>query len=224
MISIVIPMYEEEAIRISEWRRIRMLKVKSSAVFSSTVILFTLLFGEITRQAVYAQDIYDDLRLKYREKLTGYNPNTPYDLSDPHIQGYIERLDNAAGNYWQSMNKITHVWDDLEEPSAEDSAELLSIYQRLETMTKAWATYGSEYYQNVQLLNDVIAGLDWLYENRYNENTSQYDNYWEWEIGIPLRLNDMVILLYDVLTSEQIDNHTRAVDHFTATVIRIHIF
>ncbi len=195
-----------------------MSKVKPSLLFRLTVVLFALLFGARTSPALHAEDEYDVLRLKYREKLTGYDPSAPYDLSDPHIQSYIERLDTAAGNYWRSLNPTTHVWDDLEEPSAEDSAALLSIYQRLETMVRAWATYGSGYYQSAQLLNDVIASLDWLYENRYNENTSQYDNWWQWEIGIPWYLNDTVILLYDALTSEQINNYMRAVDHFTPNV------
>jgi len=194
------------------------LKAKPSVVFSLTVVLFALLFGARTSPALHAEDEYDVLRLKYREKLTGYDPSAPYDLSDPHIQSYIERLDAAAGNYWHSMNQTTHVWDDLEEPSAEDSAVLLSIFERLETMARAWATYGSAYYQSAQLLNDVMAGLDWLCENRYNENTSPYDNWWHWEIGIPWYLNDTVILLYDALTSEQINNYMRAVDHFTPNV------
>jgi len=162
--------------------------------------------------------VYDVLRLKYREKLTGYDPGTPYDLSDPHIQSYIDRLDEATESFWQSMNQTTHVWDDLEDASAEDSAELYSIYQRLGAMAGAWAAYGSRYYQNTQLLNDVIAGLDWLYQNRYNENTSPYDNWWYWEIGIPWILNDVVILLYDTLTPVQINNYMRAIDHFAPTV------
>jgi regulation of enolase protein 1 (concanavalin A-like superfamily) len=61
-------------------------------------------------------------------------------------------------------------------------------------------------------------GLDWLYENRYNGHISPYDNWWHWEIGIPWILNDVVILLYDVLTPEQINNYMRAIDHFTPTV------
>ncbi len=195
-------------------------KVTPSLLFRLTVVLFALLFGARTSPALHAEDEYDVLRLKYREKLTGYDPSSPYDLADSHIQSYIERLDTAAGNYWRSLNPTTHVWDDLEEPSAEHSAELLSIFERLGTMVRAWATYGSTYYQSAQLLNDVIAGLDWLYENRYNENTSQYDNYWEWEMGIPLRLNDMAVLLYDALTSDQVENYMRAIDHFAPNVYK----
>ncbi len=195
-----------------------MFEIKLSAVCGLITILSALLLGQTTLGAVYTEDVYDALRLKYRQKLTGYDPSAPYDLSDPHIRSYIERLDQAAGNYWQSMNHTTHVWDDLEGPSAEDSAALYSIYQRLGAMARAWATYGSGYYQNAQLLNDVVAGLDWLYQNRYNEYVSPYDNWWHWEIGIPWLLNDIVILLYDALTSQQINNYMRAVDHFTPTV------
>ena len=191
-----------------------MSKVGPSLLFRLTVILFALLLGQITPQAVCAEDGYDALRLKYRGKLTGY----AYDPSDPHLQSYLERLDKAVENYWQAMNPTTHVWNDLADSSAEYSAELESIYKRLETMARAWAAYGSGYYQDTQLLNDVIAGLDWLYQNRYNENTSPYDNWWYWEIGIPLRLNDTVVLLYDALTSEQIDNYMTAIDHFTPEV------
>lgn len=195
-----------------------MLKIKPSVIFGLTVILFALLFGQIVPRAVYTEDVYDALRLKYREKLTGYDPGAPYELSDPHIQGYIGRLDGTAENYWRSLNQTTHVWDDLADTSAEHSAALYSIYQRLVTMARAWATYGSEYYQNAQLLNDVVAGLDWLYENRYHEHTSPYDNWWHWQIGIPWVLNDVVVLLYDALTPGQINNYMTAIDHFTPTV------
>lgn len=193
------------------------MKAKPCLLFS-LIVVFTSLFGEITPQAIYAEDVYDALRLRYRERLTGYDPSTPYDLSDSPIQSYIERLDQAAESYWQSMNQTTHVWDDLADSSAECSADVTLIYRRLETLARSWATYGSGYYQDTQLLNDVIAGLDWLYENRYNEDTSPYDNWWDWEIGIPLRLNDTVVLLYDALTSEQIDSYMRAIDHFTPNV------
>ncbi len=193
---------------------------KMSVFFSLIVLLLVSLFGLPKPQPIRAEDEYDVLRLRYREKLTGYAPSAPYDLADPHIQSYIERLDAAVGNYWRSLNPSTHVWDDLEGPSAEDSAALLSLFERLETMTRAWATYGSEYYQDDLFLDDLIASLDWLYENRYNENTAQYDNYWEWEMGIPLRVNDILILLYDVLTAEQIDGYMRAIDHFAPNVYK----
>ncbi|MBM4429326.1 MAG: hypothetical protein FJ026_03135, partial [Chloroflexi bacterium] len=101
-----------------------MLKIKPSVIFGLTVILFALLFGQIVPRAVYTEDVYDALRLKYREKLTGYDPGAPYELSDPHIQGYIGRLDGTAENYWRSLNQTTHVWDDLEDTSAEHSAAL----------------------------------------------------------------------------------------------------
>jgi len=195
-----------------------MSKVKPSLIFLLTVILFALLFGQTTPGAAHTEDVYDALRLRYRQKLTGYDPDAPYDLSDPHIQSYIERIDDAARSYWHSMNPTTHVWDDLEDASAENSAALYSIYQRLGAMARAWATYGSEYYQNAQLLNDAVAGLDWLYENRYNEHISPYDNWWHWEIGIPWLLNDVVILLYDALTPQQINNYMRAIDHFAPIV------
>src|SRR5881409_562134 len=48
-----------------------------------------------------------------------------------------------------------------------------------------------------------------------NQNGAR--NWFDWEIGVPLNLNDITVLLYDNLTSAQIANYMDAVNHFTPT-------
>ena len=61
-------------------------------------------------------------------------------------------------------------------------------------MALAYATTGSPLQGNTTLRDDILAGLDWMYANRYNEKKSIYDNWWHWEIGSPMALVDIATL------------------------------
>ena len=65
---------------------------------------------------------------------------------------------------------------------------------------------------------DIVNALDWMNTNRYNEAKTKYDNWWDWEIGSPMALNDCMVLIYPVLTGTQITNYCRAIDKFSPTV------
>jgi len=62
-------------------------------------------------------------------------------------------------------------------------------------MSLAWATEGSELQGNADLRDDIVFGLDWMYENLYNEEATQHGNWYDRRIGGPAALNDAVILL-----------------------------
>jgi len=51
-----------------------------------------------------------------------------------------------------------------------------------------------------RLRGAIISGLDWMDANYYNETKTEYDNWFDWEIGVSLNLNDITVLLYDNLT------------------------
>ncbi|WP_207953266.1 polysaccharide lyase family 8 super-sandwich domain-containing protein [Paenibacillus agricola] len=49
-------------------------------------------------------------------------------------------------------------------------------------------------------------------------NVVQYQNWWQWQIGTPLALNDITVLMYDDLTATQIANYMSAVDYCQPSV------
>src|SRR5699024_11535529 len=61
---------------------------------------------------------------------------------------------------------------------------------------------------------NIIDALELMYDHRYNERKNEYGNWWHWEIGTPQILNDIVVLMYNDLTSEQIEKYIKAIDHF----------
>ncbi|MFD0588712.1 polysaccharide lyase family 8 super-sandwich domain-containing protein [Paenibacillus sp. GCM10027627] len=157
------------------------------------------------------------VRNKRVQQLTG---NASYHAADPDMNAATAALVNTVSNdagsgYWDTINKQigrTFLWSDL--TSTTESAQVTAAYNRLRQMALAYATAGSPLYHSQLLRADIVGGLDWMYANRYNETVSPYKNWWDWEIGSPQYLNDIVILLFNELSSSQISNYNRTIDAF----------
>lgn len=159
-------------------------------------------------------DEYDDLRLKWRDIIIG----SGYDTGDTNVASRLTSIANAANTNWSSMDKSptrTFLWSD--QASTTISSHVTNTYSRLMGMAQAYATPGCSLQGNATLLADIVSGLDWMNANRYGASTVQYDNWWDWEIGSPLRLTDICVMLYDQLTPTQLTNYMNAVNHQTPT-------
>lgn len=95
----------------------------------------------------------------------------------------------------------------------DDAVEFRPAFKKVLAMAKAYSTEGSQYYQNKDMLQDMIHSLDYLCTVCYTPK-SQTDNWWTWEIGIPKDLIPALILLYDDLSEEQIMKYTEALYFF----------
>jgi hyaluronate lyase len=194
-------------------------------------ILLSLTFnGLLLTKPAIAGDNYDDLRAKWHTMLTGgesYPISSSTGLAvDPDIRSRISSISGAANTYSSTLNRQpdrTYLWSDA--AGTTDPEHITTCYSRLRAMALAYATRESKHYQNPQLKDTIIAALDWLDTNRYNDVDPPglalgYDNWWDWEIGIPLALNDTVVLLYDALRtmpggSQKIANYMAAVNRFS---------
>ncbi len=159
-------------------------------------------------------DEFDTLRLKWREMLTlGTNANP----ADPNYAGWISSIGREAQNDWASMNTNagrTFLWSDLNHLGTV-SADITETHGRIKAMALGYAVHGSSVEANATLRNAIIGALDWMYAGYYNETKTEYDNWYDWEIGTPLELNDVAVLMYDDLTGAQLDNYMRAINRFT---------
>lgn len=162
-----------------------------------------------------APNVYDNLRLKYRNTLLGGT----LDATDPIVASKLAVIDDDTEKYWASQN-VDGVWDEYEQFVDSNSAYTAYSLRRLKNMAISWSLPESQYYQNSILLADILKGMDYLYTDQYNENTVRYGNWWWWEIGTPFELNDLVVLLYDELTSTQSANYMKAVKKFVPNPVR----
>ncbi|AFC31656.1 putative xanthan lyase XalB [Paenibacillus mucilaginosus 3016] len=165
-----------------------------------------------------AEDTFGRMRTKWKETMTGGNS---YDPKDPDIARRIQMIDSEVSNdkksgFWDTMQKDAAsaeckcIWTDLKNNGA--SAEITEGYDRLKAMALAYSTKGGSLEKNEALKADIIRGLDWMGDNRYTVRKA-YGNWWDWEIGAPLRLEDTMILMYNDLTAEQRTKWIAAIDH-----------
>jgi hyaluronate lyase len=157
-------------------------------------------------------DALDDLRLRWQQMLIG---GAALDPTIPQVKTRLASIQSTGQREWTSLQKApdrTSLWTDI--ASTTISADVSSNYGRLHDLAIAWATPNQPLFQNSALLADLLSGLDWMDANRYNSNSVEYDNWWDWEIGTPTYLVDIGILLYDQLSSDQIQRFMAAVDHF----------
>ena len=165
------------------------------------------------------EDEFDHMREYWEKSILG----TPYDENDEKVQEILEQVVEDATIYWETMNKEAnreYLWEEFREtdkevpPTKAKSAHVRSMYLNLKEMAKAYKLPGSSLYGNQELLKDIIQALNFLYQKHYYAGKAPYNNWWHWEIGIPVALNDIVVLLYDELSPIQIKNYMDAIEYF----------
>ncbi len=182
---------------------------KFLSIFLSAILVLGLVL--VPTGPASAADEYDALRERWLGMLTG---GTSYSLSDPGIATRVSQITAEAQGYWDTLIKSpdrVRLWDDA--PFGNASSSVTTTYTRLKSMALAYCTYGSTLKDNTALKADIISALDWMNANVYYAGVSKYQNWWHWDIGAPLALNDITVLLYNDLTPAQIANYMNAVDY-----------
>lgn len=180
-------------------------------------ILILILFVSNT---VYSYDLAPDFKV-LADRWTESSIGVVGQSYDSNQQRMINSIQSDAGSKWASMNKgegRNYLWADLPFDYGDGKntlgVNIRSSILRLYTMSRAFRLPGQ--YQNDQtLLNDTISALDYLVEEHYRVGAQEYGNWWEWEIGIPKTLNDIVALIYPYLTPEQQETYMSASRYFS---------
>ncbi|NOU64586.1 hypothetical protein GC096_11145 [Paenibacillus sp. LMG 31461] len=106
------------------------------------------------------------------------------------------------------------LWPDV--PYKEDASDSYIIIARLRDMAIVVSTPTTPFYMDSTLKSQLLQGLAWLYDHRYNEVCQPYGNWWNWEIGVPIALLEIIIALEDlnVLNHAFIEKLLRPVDKY----------
>ncbi|MFF3640672.1 polysaccharide lyase 8 family protein [Streptomyces sp. NPDC002564] len=153
-------------------------------------------------------DEFDALRARWLEISlgTGYDPAT-----EPYATRLKETGDLARTFRAAMAPAAASLWPDA---PFDPPAGITLSYSRLWTMTQAYVCRGTGSTGDAGLLADVLRGLDHVGSTVYHASTTRYGNWWEWQIGSPRLLMDIVAALYDDLGAARRDRAFAAVDHF----------
>lgn len=167
-------------------------------------------------QNVYAENGYTDADFdRMREVWKRMMVGEGYASGDPNIVKNVAALTESAQELWSTLQTAedrTRLWSGL---AFDTPARIHTNYTNLQTMAEAYATEGSALYLNEAFARDIVEAIDWLdVTGKYSATTSQFQNWWQWEIGIPQALIRINILLYNQITEEQRLRYVAAMRHF----------
>lgn len=170
--------------------------------------------------------VFSDLRAKWKDYLLG----GALDLNDSAVKTYVNTISSQANPVWSSMHKSgesgrTLLWDDLvlknyvsytgSQDQRTSSSNMNNTYNRLQTLAVAYGTAGCDLYRNPEVKQEILNGLKFMNENYYNTTVSFYGNWWNWEIGAPTALLNIVMILYDEWAGDSFNAYIAAVERFT---------
>ena len=163
----------------------------------------------------FTPDDYKAAREKWCVSLVG-SPK----INDTSIPEIKEKIQAAEEKYEKNLarfnrDKSAVILFGNEPPKI--SYDLWHQYEYLESFATVWAMYGSKYYHDGQILDDILFGLEWMYENMYGESIieergwrSIYEFDWcDWYIRGPDPLTDTMLLIGDNLTMEKKQTYLR---------------
>ena len=159
---------------------------------------------------------YKEIRTRWAHRMT---MSSGADTRDPDYKEVVEQLTAAAIIRWEDMIKVPNreeLWGKY--GSGYISEHLTQTLTDLRFMARAFAAKDSPLYKNRRLKNDILNALRWFYANRYHEGiapSAMYGNWWDWCIGAPQKLCDILILMYDYISTKDMNRYLAAIRYFS---------
>ena len=176
------------------------------------------------------KDQYDEIFAGLRTKWHDYIVGSDLDLTDETVSDYVASVHETAAGYLADMNQSdetgrTTLWDDLpitvyassntSNTAKTSSGNVTTNFQRLKALALAYETEGGSLYQDEELFSEIISGLDFMVDTYYNGSTStNWGNWYHWEIGTPQALASTLVILYDHLTDEQLERYLTGIERY----------
>ena len=180
------------------------------------------------------QQYCGSMRQKWSDRLTG-NPYWKGEETQPEYKDVLASTDEQVTEILEKLvqgdDKILFSDLNLKKPSnpnstnTKDSEQFGTAVTRAKTMAIAWASKGSAYYQQPELLEKIIYVLEWNYNHFYNEkldNKAMFGNWWHWWIGIPQDLATTLILVHDELSNEMLQKQAATLHLFNEDPLYIY--
>ncbi|PVX39209.1 hyaluronate lyase [Pasteurella langaaensis DSM 22999] len=156
---------------------------------------------------------YSDLCERWGDIITGRKNIDP---KDPRYAKALAGLDKRVKNVLDDLILDENRTSILKSAnlSEEKSPFITKTARAALTLATGWATPGSSYYQNNEILQQSIQALSDFLRLRYNPSQEEYGNWWDWESGASRAVADMMCLLHKELPADVMNAAALGIDHF----------
>ncbi len=159
-------------------------------------------------------DVFTDLRDRWCDIITGASH---IDLAQPEFQAALAYLTSRVNGYLALIDRSsnrTRVFTDQPLDSVTNSNPMTDTYNGLRWMALGWYTPGSVHYRHTGLRADILAGLATVDKMVYHIGGRRFGNWWNFEVGSPKRLADILLLMDTELSATVRQRYTGAIRHF----------
>lgn len=159
---------------------------------------------------------YKIIKRRWKEFLLGLPSNLNNNkLTKEELQQIVESNEKAAENSYSKLNfekNRTYLFKGAE--NMKNGVHVMKSYEDLIKIAKGYATPGTKFYKNEEVKNQILESMEWLYINAYHEGLPENGNWWQWELGIPKNLNDLITIMYEEIPSEKRIQYLKASEYF----------
>lgn len=177
-----------------------------------------LLGATATSAAAAPAASLDDLVARRRLMLAGDGSAAAI----PELAPALQAMSDAATKTWTAMitpSGTSGLWPDLPltgiGTSADATGNMGVSFNRIFDLALAHATAGSAQYGDARLASDLVAALSYLSATAYKTGMRAAGNWWFWEIGVPRKAADILVLLHDEVPATLRSTLLAAVRYFT---------
>lgn len=137
------------------------------------------------------------------------------DLNHSAIKKYVTALSKEAEQLYDTLNKETdrtYLWP-LESGNT-PSADLTTQFTKLQKLALAYGTKGTSIYQNQEISQAIKDGLDFMITKKGYDGNKYHGNWWDWQIGVPQKFVNILMILDTQLSEEQRQKYTQALSQY----------
>ncbi|MCC3763323.1 polysaccharide lyase 8 family protein [Glycomyces sp. TRM65418] len=137
---------------------------------------------------------------------------------DPADEDYgrpLRLLNRESLRAWEAMDRAADggsLWPDI--GSVDEPSGFSTSYVRLRRLALAWATPGTDLYEDDEVADGMVNALALLYRAGYNEHAEQTGNWYWWEIGSASTLIQICTLLGERIPGTDLAHYLDTVDRF----------
>lgn len=164
-------------------------------------------------QSAYTEEDYKKVLSNWREYRVGNREiNNTEDVNIAYgIKSLDVNVDSILNSFIRDDNSDA-LFSDLKITT---TANMTTAYKRIRYMAYAYETYGSKYYKNETVRDYVLYGMGWMYQRYYGINEingnswtpTGLNNWFDWDIGTPECIVDVLVVMEDEFTAEEITKY-----------------
>lgn len=159
----------------------------------------------------YTPTNFDHIREMWESVSLG---NEVYDSSNQYMQAFLNKIEHNVDEYLKlyDENNNEYIFNDITDYNK--SANITKVYRRLQEFSQLIQNKNSKYYQDYALIHKLKSGMEKLYSGTYNEQKEIIGNWWDYEIGTPRAILDILSYAHPYFTQAEIEKYIKPINKF----------